>query len=187
LRRRAGRPQLKPDPLGGHGMSFHAPLEDVALRSAQPHFDRLNGLANEVAKLGEHFWPIYTYYFPQSWFTVIARLLRLKPMPDFAKYRSELQRFRDDAWRIATEAKMSGEAILRAGVSKPFQDAARLCFDFVHADATIIVLFHNYVKAMDEMDAETADQSLGAMREFSRRSRESRKKIGSVQRALPQV
>src|SRR5437867_6824399 len=103
-------------------MSTPDSQDEVELRRVQPHFDRLRDLAHEVQGLGDRFMPIYRYYFPSSWLTVLARTLRLTKQLDFSRYRAELKLLRDTAWRIARDAKIAAETIVASSIDAAFRE-----------------------------------------------------------------
>ncbi len=144
-------------------------MTDQHLLGAQRQIERLSILTNELLGIRTRFGPIYTYYFPVSWWSVMGRALRLREQPDFSRFSSELQALRDEAWRIIEEARLAFEAVAAAHVDLALKQAAQLGYHQVYYDGNVIILMNAWVKDMAGEGTESARYFFG-MREFSQKS-----------------
>jgi hypothetical protein len=159
------------------------PLEELQLLLAQPHMQALDRATKELLVLRNAFMPLYTYYFPQSWFAVIARTLHLRPQPDFSRHRGQLQRLRDDAWRIVEEARVAFEAIAQTAIDLPLKNMAEFGYRQAYYDGNVIILMNEFVKGMDERNPECAKYWAG-MRDFSKKAHANLTSMQGLARTL---
>lgn len=143
----------------------------------------LDRATKKLLVLRNDFMPVYTYYFPQSWFAVIARTLHLRPQPDFSRPRSKLQRLRDEAWRVVEEARVASEAIAQAQIDLPLKKMAEFGYRQVYFDGNVIILMNEFVKGMDELNPECA-KYWAVMRDFSKKAHANLTAMQALARTL---
>jgi hypothetical protein len=151
----------------------HRPPEELQLVVAQSHMHALERATKELLVIRNDFKPVYTYYFPQNWLSVIARTLHLRPQPDFSRYRAELRNLRDKAWRIVEDARVAFEAIAQTEIEVSLKKMAEFSYRQVYFDGNVIILMNEFVKGMDERNPESV-QYVMAMREFSSKAATNR-------------
>lgn len=120
--------------------------------------------------LRDRFQPIYEYYFPTRWRNVFARSLNLQVQPVFSRHASTLTELRDSAWRASEEAKASFETVARSAVARPQKAAAQIHYQQIYYDATAIITFAEYIRAMDRKDSVASAEFYGAFREASEKA-----------------
>ena len=144
------------------------------------HMQIIQRVTAELRIIRDQVAMIYVYYFPKSWFRVIAESLRLAPQPDFSRYSGELETFRESAQQLIAESKKATEAIVASDLDSDSKALAVLAHQQVFYDSGWVICFCWYVKAMREGNR----QSQTYFREMADYSHKAHANLAASQQAM---
>ena len=131
-----------PNPLDFSGLP-----ELVDAHNNYQHFKKLAALGDQMTSLRRRFEPIHEYHFP-GWISQIAQKLGLAKRPDWSRYLGELRTLQDESGRIAEQGKHVVEIILATNVDERFKNLAKLCFNQLYYEASVINQMQGLVSKM---------------------------------------
>jgi hypothetical protein len=149
-------------------------------------FNQIKSATDDLRKVRDRFQPLYHYYFPPSWITVLKQTFRLAPGPDFHRFRTEVKLVRDEAWSLVDRAREGFESVGLSNAPLQTKQWAELLYKQVYLDANGIILFEAYIRALDERDSEAPNYS-SVMRDFFRDAAKNLKELEKLGRDLRQL
>jgi len=115
------------------------------------HFKKLAALGDQMTSLRRRFEPIHEYHFP-GWLSQFAQKLGLAKRPDWSRYLGELRALQDESGRIAEQGKHTVEVILATNVNERFKNLAKLAFNQLYYEASVMNQMQGLVSKMETGD-----------------------------------
>ena len=147
------------------------------------HLTRIQAATEEMRGLRDRLDPIYVYYFPKRWRTVLLRALRLTPLPDFGRFRGEISEIASAATQAITRADEAITSLTGLQAPSDVLEFAQVARRQVFLDGSFITSFARFIIALDVGDP-IAGRASSDMRQFSKRAHEN---LASLQRAFSRV